>query len=1761
MNRHASLNRSYRLIWNHSLNAWVPAPEIARCRSKSGRSSLVGGVLSLAALLAPAAAWGGPTGGQIVDGAGSIVQSGTVTTIEQTSATLGATWDSFDIEANERVQFVQPGADSLAVNRILDSNGSRILGQLDANGQVWLINSNGVYFGAGATVDVGGLVASTLDLQGEAGASTRFSGTGTGGIVNDGALRTATGGYVALIGNTVINNGSIEAPLGTVAMGAGSTVDLSFDGSRLVNLAVADSTLDNLAENGGLIRADGGHVIMNAGARDSLLASVVNNTGVIEAQGVEERAGTILLLGGMSAGTVQVGGTLDVSAPQHGDGGFIETSAAHVQIADGVRVTALSDTGSTGEWLIDPNDFRIAATGGDISGSTLSGILGSVSVTIQSVAGGTDGFGDVIVDDSVSWSRNTLTLNAERNIVVNTAMNASGTAGLALEYGQAAVAAGNTAEYVLNAPINLASTGSFSTRLGSDGTTHQYTILTSLGSEGSTTGTDLQGMNGNTAGNYVLGADIDASSTASWNSGAGFAPIGSANPFFTGRLDGLGHAIDGLTINGGGDAAAGLFSIATGATIQNLSLTNVDVSGGGEVGAIAGNLNNSQLSHVQVSGQVSGEGIFVSVGGVAGFAFRNVMSDVHFDGDVNVVMNGAFSSGGGLIGGFYAGTIEDSSSSGTVTATGSRDQAGVGGLVGFIRDGGSGDEAAIVDSHSSSAVSTQGPFAGGLVGYVGNPDESLDVLIDQSSASGSVSIQVTDPTRPQYAAGGLVGATSHVLISNSSASGDVSVAFAEGITSSNANIHAGGLVGLNADRIVNSHATGSVSLVYPDLNGRSNPNVRLDVGGLVGSNSTCQTLTNFACNLNNVGAITSSHATGDVNLSIGALGQNSNSPSLSALTAGGLVGYNNGTVALGTAVIDGSHASGDVDIVIRGEIFPIATYLIVAGGLVGDNAGQGQIVGSYARGRADITEQQPLNEASFLSTYIPRLAGGLVGSNTGTVTNSHYDIQISGGRVTRYGLYRTQFDDWMANGTLDIGDYFTALGNDTYGISDYQGMQNLLGFAENADLTFVLQDSFSLQARYQIPYLAADFNGQFHTLSGLSLNEHLSGVGFISRLAGATVSNLTLDGASVIGRSLVGILAGRIDGGTITNVHTQGVVSTTTNFAGDPADSTLPRNGSLAGGLAGAVVGSSIVDSSFRGDVSGGLRVGGLVGFATAGSSIEGSSAQGGSVSNSLSGTSNEMSGLVGNLLNSSLTNSFSTLDVFSTGTSGGLVGSANNSSISNAFASGNIVGDFQVGGLVGTSVNSILDNVYATGDVTNLSSGSVGGLIGFVVNGGRVDHAYASGAVSGTTFIGGLIGNLQNTAVTVFTNSFWNTDTSGTLVAIGSSGGSTVTGLTNAQMMTQASFTGFDFSSASPVWTIYEGRTAPLLRSFLTPVTLTSAFNGTTAQTLNSIGDYTTNLGDSFDASHLFGSATGLKISSTSRAGREVATLLGADFWSDQLGYLITVQNRIINGTGSAAGDLAIIHDLSWTSGTLSLVAAGGIQFMADLSGERLRATARGGDITQIAGASLSLSVLTSLTAANGLGTRYDIDLGGAGNDFNIVDATGQDIELRDDAGRVFLRSINASRDLAVTASAGNILSSSISVIEASNGITTLTAGGGPGPGHSIFLGAGSSDFGVVNATGRNVVITDRNALTAVIDNATANVSLTAGGALAVSGTVRNLSTTTTGDASSTTTFGNTVVRQNLAITSAGAVGRDGEATVQVNGSTTINGAPGVVP
>ena len=984
-----NLNQAYRLVWSEVHQAFIAVAEFSRSSGKrSGKAAVVLATASLVVAAGVADAAELPTGGQIVAGSGAISQSGSTLTVTQTSGKMAADWQSFSIGQGHTVNFIQPSASAVALNRVLGSNVSVIQGALNANGHVFLVNPNGVLFTPTAQVNVGGLVASTLNISADdfLAGNYRFSANSTAGVKNEGHITTTHGGTVALIAARIENTGSITAPQGKVLMGAGSTVRLDLGGP--VKIEVQEGALNTLIAQGGAIRADGGLVYLTAKAAGDLASSVINHTGITEARTLSTgERGEILLMGDMAHGAVQVGGMLNASAPSGGAGGFIETSAAIVQIADGVKVSTAAAHGTTGNWLIDPTDFTIASglgvqTGSGIGATTLQNALSTTDVTIATSAIDTGGeLGDINVNSAVSWSTNKLTLSAHNNININALMDGGAAGKLSLRFGQA-TADGGSSTYNVNASVNLAAGPNFSTQLGSTGPLKNYTVITALGAQGSTSGTDLQGINGGLAANYVLGSNIDASATAGWDAGAGFVPMMVTTPDtspdcvdhgmchslitpFSGIFDGLGHSIDSLTINRTTTDFVGLFGRTdTTAVIRNVGLVGGTVSGQSWVGALVGD-DSGTISHSYATSTVTGTGDYTGglvgakhssaisnsystgdvtgrnyVGGLLGFSDTSTISNSHATGNVS-----GDDFVGGMVGQNYTGSISNSFASGAVTG-----RSSVGGLVGF---NGGYASSTISGSYATGSVSSDGGgfMGGGLGGLVGSNDATG--TINKSYATGALAANFGD----DLSAGGLVGDNSGA-ISNSYATGtmtmgDVFFAQIGGLVGRNHNTgtisnsyatgalvanflrfpRAGGLVGDNSGAISNSYATGTMTMDF----------VRhAEIGGLVGSN-------------HNTGTISNSYATGTLAANFG-----------DDLNAGGLVGVNSGAIS-------NSYATGVVSVGGGGG------FDVNVGGLVGRNSGA--ISSSYWNTDANLQGigDGDATGASALSAVDMKNASNLVG--------------------------------------------------------------------------------------------------------------------------------------------------------------------------------------------------------------------------------------------------------------------------------------------------------------------------------------------------------------------------------------------------------------------------------------------------------------------------------------------------------------------------------------------------------------------------------------------------------------------------------------------------------------------------------------------------------------------------------------------------------------------------------------------------------------
>ena len=862
--------------------------------------SMVTAALWIYALALPA--FSAPQGGAVVSGKADIIQSGKVTNVNQSTNSAVITWLGFSVKPQERVNFNQPNALSITLNRVTGTEQSLIQGVITATGRVFLVNSNGILFSKDSSINASGFLASTLDITNENFNAGRYVFTADGpkgSVINQGSITARD--YVALLGRSVSNRGSITATRGTVALASGEKVTLNFNGDSLLSVTMDEGALKALVENKGAIYADGGHVIMTAKAADDLLTAQVNNTGLIQARTIGDLKGCIELTA--QGGTTKVSGTLDAS------GGSIETSGNKVIIGD-ATVTTRSDS-SVGTWNITSGDFTLASKG-------FTNSLDNTNITVNAL--------DIKINHEVAWSGNTtLTLNATNDISINRSLVATGTyANLALNYG---------GDYHILTPASYS--GAVLTRFGMPVAKRNtsggaYGSITLSGSDSTLTmnGTaytlirtkaDLDNINSTTpdrnnytagTGYYALAGNLDLSGMTYTNS-----PIATLSGTFTG----LGHTVSNMTIRAPSSKYTGFVGLATGGSlIRDIGVVNADVSGrwGGDklggLGVLAGHVSGGTVSHSYATGSVAGTGA-IMIGGLIGWTEGSAVVSDSFSAvqSAKGLSDGLVGIQGGLIGQTEPGTsvvrshaTGDGARGGLIsTANGTSisdcyatGKAFLGGLVGSLVGG------SIVNSFATGQVKGS-TVVGGLVGQITGDG---NVTIDNSYATGSV--VATYDSRVSGGIGGLVGlvemaGSAIITISNSHASGNVFVTgLARYADPSSGGV--GGLIGM----MDNEHGGGGAFITHSYAQGNVVAPGMTNVGGLAGWLGTNS-------------HIIDSHATGNV---VGAMN-----------TDWGFVGGLVGLMADGT--IDGSWASGKVTA-------PMSDAAAV-GGLLG--AGSVMITNSY----------------------------------------------------------------------------------------------------------------------------------------------------------------------------------------------------------------------------------------------------------------------------------------------------------------------------------------------------------------------------------------------------------------------------------------------------------------------------------------------------------------------------------------------------------------------------------------------------------------------------------------------------------------------------------------------------------------------------------------------------------------------------------------------------------------------------------------------
>jgi filamentous hemagglutinin family protein len=309
-----------------------------------------------------------PQGGQVTAGSATISSPNANTVqINQSTDKAVIDWRTFNIAPHETTQFKQPSSSSITLNRIDPNNGaSSILGRLQANGNIWLINPAGIFFGPTARVDVGGLLATTANISNQdfMAGNYRFvqSPDWSGAVINEGTITVANKGLAALVAPGVENRGVIKANLGKVVLAAGTVYTLDLYGDGLIQFAMDERTfnpphdkngkpLKDSVRNSGKIIANGGTVLITAQTGAKVVRRTINMDGYIQAKSAVQKGGTIILLAG-NEGNVHISGKLNASGKKAGHkGGKIIVSGKQVVVTKSAKINASGNAGG-GEILI-----------------------------------------------------------------------------------------------------------------------------------------------------------------------------------------------------------------------------------------------------------------------------------------------------------------------------------------------------------------------------------------------------------------------------------------------------------------------------------------------------------------------------------------------------------------------------------------------------------------------------------------------------------------------------------------------------------------------------------------------------------------------------------------------------------------------------------------------------------------------------------------------------------------------------------------------------------------------------------------------------------------------------------------------------------------------------------------------------------------------------------------------------------------------------------------------------------------------------------------------------------------------------------------------------------------------------------------------------------------------------------------------------------------------------------------------------------------
>ena len=1656
-------------------------------------------VLALLQIFLPSLVVALPSDGNVVGGHAIIQQVNPhQLDIQQTTDKAILNWNSFSIAGNESVHFMQPSVSSIALNRVIGTDPSVILGHLQSNGRIFLLNPNGILFGAGAQIDVGGLLATTLQVRNDDFMAGRYLFAqdplkGLHTVINRGTIHVSDHGFVFLAAPGVSNEGLIVATLGQVVLGSGQTLTIDLMGDGLIHYALSSKVLDQVigangkplssaVSNTGTIQADGGQVILQAKASGDIFSSVVNQSGVVRAHSLENHGGVVQLIGGdetlvaaTTAGAMRPAG--DVSGAVVNTG-TIDVAAGAPNVPQGSVTMVGERVGQFGSIKATGAD---GTNGGDvlIASTTRAMLASGSSIDVSGIGHSSGGWLRVWSDHNTFFDSGATILARGGELGGNGGfVELSGKENLGFAGTVNALAPFGSAGTLLLDPRNI-------TIAAAGGVAYNPGVNNLFGNNlGATTIITPASINGQLA-NVVLQANNDITVTnaiAMTNAGVGITM----------------QAGRSIAVNANVSTTNGNISL----TANDSAATAADrLAGVGNITMGAGTTLNAGSGNISLTIGNSAVAPF-SPGGITAQALTTTAGTISLQSTTASTVSGNVALGTGSLSLNNAGALAISgvisgtggltkNGAGTLTLSGANTYTGATAInVGTLQLGAANRIA------NTSAVTV----AGGATFNLNNFAETIGSL----SGAGNVTLGTAILTTGD--------ATNTTFSGVMSGTGGLTKQGAGIFTLSGANTYTGATT-INAGtlRVAGGAAIADTSAVTLanvagatlDLNGTNETIGSLAGGGAAGGNVTlgAGTLT--------TGIATNTTYTGVISGSGGLTKQGTGIFTLSgANTYTGATTINAGTLTLGAAnrIADVSAVT-----VAGGATFNLNNFAETIGSLSG--------AGNVTLGTGTLTAGGDNTSTAY--SGIMSGTGGLTKQGTGTFTLS--------GNNTYSGVTNVSAGTLVAAVNNALG---TAAGGTTVASGATLGFSGGINYATAEPVTLnggtlanlagnnIFAGPITLAANSA--FTIAD--GTTMTVSGtvnggsqLTVSSGTGGINFLSAIGGTTpLSSLSATVGSVALGPVITVGTQTYTGATTLN----GNLTTTNSAITLNSPVTLGANVVLNAGN-GAIAMNGTVNGAFTltANSTGTTTFGGIVGGTTALSSLT-TNAGGSTAINGGSITT------VGNQTYNDNVTMNQTTTLTSTGGTVTFGGNATN----NAAGAGitvdapiiNLTGGTTVATTSNGPINFFTDTLNPNGASINVGTGTFSlspNVLTRTIEFGDVDTARVTDVYYGSNFAGvtagsftigrpSHTGNIFVTGVAAapsainvvnggagsvtFENAPYVSGNQNLGVASGSGGIAVNSSLTIGTGTLRLTTSGAITQTAGAITANIAGLSAGAGISLAQP-----------ANNVATLAAQTTAGNISFtDASSL----TIGNVSATVDGFHPAITGLTANTGtiSLQSGGAVTQTQRILASTLSLQGSGPYtLTDNANDVTTLAANTTGNVQYN-DANALVLGASNVTGNLDITTSGAITQSGVVTVTGTTTLaaGAANDITVTNAGNNFSTVGiASGNNVTLND-TNALILGASTVSGTLGVTTN-GALTQSGVLTV---TGVTTLSAGG-----NDITLTNGANDFSTVGITsGNNVALTDANALVLSASTVTGNLALTTGGPLSQTGTLAVIGTTT---------------------------------------------------